>query len=138
MAASARAQQKIASVRIFTDLPGLAITIDGQPFGDNDHAVATLFWPAGSKHSITRKPVQFELDGRTRYTSHPCETNIPRDPPGSSAILDSQCLITADPDLTFVRIKFDIEYALDLTYFVCPANTDATFCQSPGTVFITV
>ena len=134
--ATAPAQQKIASVRIYTEPPGLAIIIDGQAFGDNDHAVATLLWPAGSKHSITWKPVQFELDGRTRYTSHPCETNIPRDLPDSSVVVDSQCLITADPDLTFVRIKFDIEYALDLTYFVCPANTDATSCQPPGTVYI--
>src|SRR6266851_1427130 len=88
--ASAWAQQKIASVRIFTEPPGLAITIDGQPFGDNDHAVATLFWPAGSKHSITWKSVQLELDGRTRYTSHPCETNL--------GPVGEQCLITADPD----------------------------------------
>ena len=128
MAASAWAQQKIASVRIFTDPPGRAITIDGQAFGDNDHAVATLLWPAGSKHSITWKSVQFELDGRTRYTSLPCETNL--------GPVGEQCLITADPDLTFVKIQFGVEYALDLTYFVCPANTDAAPCQSPGTVFI--
>lgn len=125
MATSAWGQQRIASVRVYTQPAGLQFSVDGQNF----RGAANLLWPAGSKHLILWEQAQVEPDGRTRYTtgSDPCTTNL-------GAVNNSSCLITADPDLTFVTIKFAVEYAVDLTYFVCAPGSPS--CQSPGTVYI--
>lgn len=126
MATSAWAQQKIASVRIYTQPAGLQFSVDGQNF----RGAVNLLWPQGSKHLIMWEKVQVELDTRTRYTSsEPCTTNL-------GAVNSPTCVITADPDLTYVTLKFEVEYALDLTYFVCLPGTGSASCLSPGTVYI--
>jgi len=124
--ATAPAQQKIASVRIFTEPAGLQFRVDGQEF----RGAVTLLWPAGSKHSIATAPQQQELDGRTHYSliSNPWSTNL-----GQPDVVDP---FTADPDLTFLKVTFQTYYALDLTYFLCPEGTVPPTCQSPGTVFV--
>lgn len=122
----APAQQRIASVRVFTEPAGLQFSVDGENFRN----AATFLWPAGSKHSIRTEPDQQELDGRTRYTliANPWSTNL--------GMPDSVDPITADPDLTFVKVTFGTWYALNLTYFACAEPGNPPCPPSPGAVFI--
>src|SRR6267378_2267541 len=113
-----------SSVRIGTDPAGLQFYVDGQMF----KGPVTLFWPKGSKHSVTTDLLQTNIQPKTQYTFNGWTTNlgIPVDPTD----------ITADPGLTDIKATFFTQFAVDLSYFVCPPGTDSTTCPSPGRVVV--
>ena len=123
--------QTVSSVRISTSPPGLTFSVDGQGYTQP----VTLFWPQGSKHSIVVPSLQILglAQPKTKYGLGTVISNL-----GPITDLTS---ITADPNLTFIELPFNISYAVDLDYFACPANiavvtqncTLPLNCQ-PGTV----
>jgi len=123
--------QTVSSVRIFTSPPGLLFTVDGQGYTQP----VTLLWPQGSKHSIVVSSPQILGIAlpKTEYGLSTVVSNL-----GPITDLTS---ITADPNLTFIELPFNVSYAVDLDFFSCPASlfvatkncTIPLNCQ-PGTV----
>ena len=130
-AAASLPAQTVSSVRIFTNPPGLSFSVDGQGYMQP----VTLFWPQGSKHAILTPNVQFQGLGQANneYTLGTVTSTL-----GPIADLTS---VTADPNLTFIELPFNIAYAVDLNFFSCPAGLNCTqpvnckpgaVCPCPG------
>jgi uncharacterized protein (TIGR03437 family) len=113
-----------SSVRIGTDPAGLQYYVDGQMY----KGPVTLFWPKGSKHSVSTDLLQNGIQPKTQYAFNGWNTNlgIPADPTD----------ITADPGLTDIQATFVTQFAVDLSYYFCPAGTDISTCPSPGRVLM--
>jgi len=121
-------QPTISSVSISTDPPfvGLKFYVDGQLFRD----AATLFWPAGSTHSLSLlSNIQSGNVDKARYVFSNWSTNL-----GPITNLTDLQTITADPGLTWIKATFGVQYEVDLVYWVCLPSPEP--CGSPGTVSI--
>lgn len=120
-AARLDAQAWNVSVRVFTDPPGPAFWVDGKSF----HDAAVLLWPEGSKHILDVEPVQGKDSADTIYAGVCWSTNIR---PG-------ECLtgpITADRDLTWVRLTIGVSHKVTVAFYNCPDGEQCT--DSPGRV----
>ena len=123
--APAPAQERLTTVRVFTNPTGVEFTVDGQLF----RGPAAFTWPAGSKHELRTDLVQSAVVPRTRYTFQDwVTTGEIKVSPQTAAVT-----ITADPAITFVRADFDVEYQLDLNFLRCSTGDG---CASPGIVYI--
>jgi uncharacterized protein (TIGR03437 family) len=119
--------QTISSVRIDTSPSGLEFYVDGQLFT----GPATLLWPQGSKHSLSTPVAQSSgALAKTRYALQGWNSNL--------GVPTDMMTITADPSLTWITATFTTQYAVDLTYYVCPPGTSTTTCPSisPGSVIV--
>ena len=132
--------QTISSVRIFTNPPGLSFSVDGQGYVQP----VTLLWPQGSKHSIVVPSLQILgiAQPKTEYGLGTVLSNL-----GPITDLTS---ITADPNLTFIELPFNVSYAVDLDFFSCPADIavvtknctvplvcqPGAICEEPGYVIL--
>ncbi len=123
--------QTVSSVRIYTSPSGLTFQVDGQIFVQP----VTLLWPQGSKHSIVVSNVQTAGTIPTQYTLQTAMSNL-----GPITDLSS---ITADPNLTFIELPYQISYAVDLNFFVCTTGANCnnicppmSGCPGPGYVIL--
>jgi uncharacterized protein (TIGR03437 family) len=123
--------QTVSSVRIFTNPPGLYFQVDGQIYSQS----VTLLWPQGSKHAIVVSNVQTTGTIPTQYVLGSVISNL-----GPITDLSS---ITADPNVKFIELPFQINYAVDLNYFVCTTGANCNSicppqsgCPGPGYVIL--
>ena len=115
---------QISSVRIFPDPSGPQFYVDEQVFT----GPVTLLWPIGSKHNIRVPPDQIGLTQKIQYRFDSADTNL--------GPLLSLLPITADPGITFVRLKFSKAYAATLAFFPCSADNPSCLQFSPGRVYM--
>ncbi len=123
--------QTVSSVRIYTDPAGLEFSVDGQIYKQ----AVTLLWPQGSKHSIVVASVQTMGEIPTQYGLETVISNL--------GPIDNLSSITADPNLTFIELPFEPNYAVDLNFFVCTTGANcanicppSTNCPGPGYVIL--
>jgi uncharacterized protein (TIGR03437 family) len=117
---TARSQNGVNSVRVYTEPSGLNFWIDGQNFS----SAVDMLWPASSKHTIT----SLDQDGirvKTRYIYQGITTNL-GDPAAQP--------ISSDPSLKWIKLTFETDYALDVGLTNCPDTTQP--CTSSGRVAV--
>jgi uncharacterized protein (TIGR03437 family) len=116
---------QVSGVKIYAEPSGPLFYVDDQPFTQ----AVTLMWPAGSKHIIRTESTQSLVISNTQFVYAGAETNL-----GTPKSLNP---ITADPGITYVKLKFTKMLGVMLSYYKCASNDD-TGClsSSPGKVFI--
>src|SRR5689334_8843998 len=92
LAVAARGQDGLATVKVYTNPPGVAFRVDGKFY----QSPAMFIWPAGSRHTLEAESI---LADNTRLNFTSWTTNGDFAALGKGRIIE----ITADPALTFFR-----------------------------------
>jgi uncharacterized protein (TIGR03437 family) len=118
--------QSLNQVRVFTNPPGISFRVDDSLVTN----VGSFLWPAGSKHTITFNEGD-QRDPGTRFIYQGWASNL------SSERSFTQ-LITASPELRWVRLDLELEYRFSITFeppvpgrveVVKPGSCEGTFTQ---------
>src|SRR5689334_2010078 len=118
--------QSLNQVRVFTNPPGVSFRVDDSLVTN----VGTFLWSAGSKHTITFNEGD-QRDPATRFSYLGWASNL------SSERSFTQ-LITASPELLWVRLDLELEYRFSITFeppvpgrveVVKPGSCEGTFTQ---------
>jgi uncharacterized protein (TIGR03437 family) len=126
----APAQDQTTATRVWaSDLNGVPISdvyfqVDGQWYT----GAAQFSWPAGSKHLLRVDSPQYSGPAfKMRYLFQDLtSSNRPVCcPPG-------QMLISADPGVPWYNLRFQVQYALTVSYYPCSNQT----CLSPGYICV--
>ena len=113
-----------AVTRVSATFSNSIFLVDGQIFS----GPAAFTWPAGSKHTLEIADVQNAGgETKTRYSFEHWST--PSGPVSAGARIIT---VTADPGIPWYNADQEVQYALSLIYFQCPAPP----CNPPGYVRI--
>ena len=132
LAAPARAQGEIATVRIYAVPEGGLFSVDGVVY----NRPVTVAWPAGTKHilvGISNPNNVFDA----QYSFKEWTAN-------SVALAGNPVTVTADPKMVEFKASFEIRYALTIAFFECPEcgtpkcaiDPSLPQCHSPGKIYV--
>jgi len=110
------AQSGGSSVRIYTDPAGAYFQVDGQPYS----SAVDLFWVPGGKHVVTSYDQNPDVAGSSLVFKG-WVTNL--NPAGSPSLSEP---LTADPNLTWIKLVFEVSYSLTINLINCPGDPCAT------------
>jgi hypothetical protein len=138
--------QQIVSTRVFTEPAGVRFFVDGQLH----YSAATFLWPKGSKHIVTiDSPVvgglpnqnstcpdggqssatmQYDTSCRSRFQFLSWETNAGT--LGTAGVVSQ--VITADPSISFYKANFNVQYRVDVSFFVGDNTSAQNGCATSG------
>ncbi len=116
--------QDLGSTVTVSPVPdGAYFSVDGQNYS---HAMSAI-WPAGSKHVLGVSSTSQNSGLKAQYTFKGWQNSLGLVPGGNIVT------VTADPQFTYYKAEFDLQYALSLIFVTC---TDPTNCVTPGQIFI--
>jgi len=115
--------QNIGSTVTVSPVPdGASFSVDGQNYS---HAMSAI-WPAGSKHILS-------VDSTLQNGGNKIQYNFTGWTYSIGSLPGNTVTITADPQFTWYKANFQLQYALTLVFVSCP---DPTNCVTPGTIYV--
>ena len=130
------------SFRVFTEPAGAKFAVDGIIYT----SAASFQWPVGSKHLVrfvqdwvppasalgpgapALAALQLSPDGGTAYAlQNWADSNGLLSAPG-----DQNQVVTADPNVTYLKATVQVQYRVVLNFYDNPSSTTASTCGAPG------